>query len=67
MNPKNSTKKPNHPTTNHPTTKHQTTKHQAIDHRTMILKSLETLKIKLAAQELDELVREATESGMSAW
>ena len=33
----------------------------------MILKSLETLKIKLAAQELDELVREATESGMSPW
>ena len=33
----------------------------------MILKSLETLKIKLTAQALDELVREATESGMSAW
>ena len=33
----------------------------------MILKSLETLKIKLTAQALDELVREATESGMSPW
>ena len=33
----------------------------------MILKSLETLKIKLTAQSLDELVREATESGMSPW
>ena len=33
----------------------------------MILQSLQTLKIKLQAQELDDLVREATESGMSPW
>ena len=33
----------------------------------MILKSLETLKIKLTAQALDQLVREATESGISPW
>jgi len=57
MNPKKSTKEPNH----------QAPNHHSIDHGAMILKSLETLKIKLAARELDELVREATESGMSPW
>ena len=57
MSPKKTTKTSSHPTT----------QLQAIDHRALILKSLETLKIKLAAQELDKLVREATESGMSPW
>jgi DNA replication protein DnaC len=33
----------------------------------MILQSMETLKIKMTDQELDELVREATRCGMSAW
>lgn len=33
----------------------------------MILTNMETLKIKMGADQLDELVREATEQGMSAW
>lgn len=33
----------------------------------MILTSLQTLRIKLEAQELDDLVREATQTGMSPW
>lgn len=39
----------------------------ATDHRAMILTSLQTLRIKLEAQELDDLVREATQTGMSPW
>jgi DNA replication protein DnaC len=38
-----------------------------IDHRAAILKSMETLKIKMTTEELDTLVREATEKGMSPW
>ena len=37
------------------------------DHRATILESMETLKIKMPAEELDVLVREATEKGMSPW
>ena len=37
------------------------------DHRQTILASMETLKIKMTAEELDGLVRDATESGMSPW
>jgi DNA replication protein DnaC len=37
------------------------------DYRATILKSIETLKIKMAPEELDSLVRDATEKGMSPW
>jgi DNA replication protein DnaC len=37
------------------------------DHRATILKHMETLKIKMPAEELDALVRGATEKGMSPW
>lgn len=40
---------------------------QPQNHRTTILKSLETLKIKMATEELDALMRESIEKGMSPW
>jgi hypothetical protein len=38
---------------------------QSPDHRETILASMETLKIEMPTAELDGLVREATEKGMS--